>query len=159
MTEKEIRQALKKAEEEFIDKVVDMFRRAITEAYMKGLMDGADLEHDDKAAEKRLIEEAEALASGQEPLPHINRNIENDCPRVRLKEGAQMDREIKDIDLVGCRNMRRIRNQLMAHNINTYGDLANLWAVDVMKWRGFGKKCFDELHDVMKMWDVEFRKS
>ena len=64
MTEKEIRQALKKAEGEFIDKVVDMFRRAITEAYMKGLKDGADLEHDDKAAEERLIESHSTARGG-----------------------------------------------------------------------------------------------
>lgn len=66
MTENEIRQALAKANCEFIDRMVDVFRRAMTDAYMKGLTDGANLEHDDEAAEKRLAEEAEALASGQE---------------------------------------------------------------------------------------------
>lgn len=66
MTEQEIRQALKKAEGEFIDRMVDVFRRAMTEAYMKGLTDGANLEHDDEAAEKRLAEEAEAQAGGRD---------------------------------------------------------------------------------------------
>ena len=158
MTEQEIRQALAKANADFIDRMVDVFRQSITDAYMRGLTDGANLEYDDEAAEKRLAEEAEALASGQEPLLHINRDIENDCPRVRLKEGAQLKRKIKDIDLVGCRNIRRIRNQLLAHNIDTYGDLARLTAADVMAWRSFGKESFKELHDVMKMWNVEFRK-
>jgi DNA-directed RNA polymerase alpha subunit len=54
--------------------------------------------------------------------------------------------------------MRRILNQLTGHRIKTYGDLARMTAADVMEWRNFGKGCFDELQQVMKMQGVEFRK-
>lgn len=159
MTEKEIKQALAKFNIEFIDRMVDVFRRAMTEAYMKGLKDGADLEHDDKAAEKRLVEEAEVLASGQEPLPHVNLDVKDDDePLVKLKPEAYLRRKVKAADFVGCRNIRRILNQLEVNNIDTYGDLAQMTAADVMKWRNFGKGCFEELKQVMKMHNVEFKK-
>lgn len=158
MTEKEIRQALAKAEGEFIDRMVDVFRRAMTEAYMKGLMDGANLEHDDDAAEKRLAEEAEVLASGQEPL-RINLDAKDDGgPLVKLKPEAWLRCRIKAGDFCGCRNMVRILNHLSAHRIETYGDLARLTAADVWAWHRFGKKSFEELQQVMKMKNVEFRK-
>jgi DNA-directed RNA polymerase alpha subunit len=159
MTEQEIRQALAKAEGEFIDRMVDVFRRAMTEAYMKGLMDGANLEHDDDAAEKRLAEEAEVLASGQEPLPHGSLSAkDNDEPLVKLKPEARLKRKVRAADFLDCKNIRRILNQLKAHNIDTYGDLARLTAADVMKWHNFGKGCFEELKKVMKIHNVEFRK-
>ena len=145
MTQQEIEQALEKANSEFIDRMVDVFRRAVTEAYMKGLTDGANLEHDDKAAEKRLKEEADVLASGQEPL-------------VKLKPKAYLKRKIKAADFLGCRNITRIWNQVVAHNIDTYEDLARLTTADVISWRNFGKGSFEELCDVMKMHNVEFRK-
>ena len=155
MTESEIKQALAKANSEFIDRMVDVFRRAITEAYMKGLMVGANLEHDDAAAEKRLAEEAEALASGQEPLPHVNTDAKEGEPMLMLKPEARL---IRAGDFSRCRNMRRILNILTAHNIRTYGDLAALTEADVLKWRNFGKVCFDELCQVMKMWNIEFKQ-
>jgi len=159
MTESEIKQALAKANSEFIDRMVDVFRRAITEAYMKGLMVGANLEHDDAAAEKRLAEEAEALASGQEPLPHGSLSAkDDDGPLVKLKPEAYLKRKVMAYDFCGCRNMTRILNQLTAHKIETYGDLARLTAADVMAWRNFGKVCFDELCQVMKMWNIEFKQ-
>jgi hypothetical protein len=42
MTEIEIRQELAKAQEELIDRIVELFRRATAEAYMKGLTDSAE---------------------------------------------------------------------------------------------------------------------
>lgn len=159
MTQREIEQALVKANIEFIDRMVDVFRKAITEAYMKGLKDGADLEHDDEAAEKRLAEEAEVLASGQKPLPHVNFDAKDDDePLVKLKPEAYLKRKVKAADFLGCRNIRRIMNQLKAHNIDTYGDLARLATADVWTWRNFGKGSIDELQQVMKMHNVEFRK-
>ena len=159
MTETEIKQALANANIEFIDRMVDVFRRAITEAYMKGLKDGANLEHDDEAAEKRLAEEAEALASGQEPL-HVNLDAkDDDGPLVKLKPEAYLKRKVRMEDFLGCRNIRRILNQLSVHKIDTYGDLAQLTAAYVMSWRNFGKGSFDELKQVMKMHNVEFKKA
>ena len=153
MTENEIKQALANANIEFIDRMVDVFRRAITEEYMKGL------EHDDEAAEKRLAEEAEALASGQEPL-HVNSDAkDDDGPLVKLKPEAYLKRKVKMEDFLGCRNIRRILNQLSVHKIETYGDLAQLTAAYVMSWLNFGKGSFDELKQVMKMHNVEFRKA
>lgn len=160
MTEQEIRQALKRAEGEFIDRMVDVFRRAMTEAYMKGLKDGADLEHDDDAAEKRLAEEAEVLASGQDPLPHADLDAkDDDGPLVRLKPGAHLKRKIDWDDFVGCKNITRIMRMISVHGIETYGDLARLTAADVMKWRNFGKGSLDELRTVMKMHNVDFRRA
>ena len=159
MTQQEIEQALAKANIEFIDRMVDVFRRTMTEAYMKGLKDGANLEHDDEAAEKRLAEEAEVLASGQKPLPHVKLDAKDDDePLVKLKPEAYLKRKVKAADFLGCRNIRRIMNQLMAHNIDTYGDLARLTTADVWTWHGFGKGSIDELQQVMKMHNVEFRK-
>lgn len=158
MTEQDIRQALAKAEGEFIDRMVDVFRRAMTEAYMKGLMDGANLEHNDDAAEKRLAEEAEALASGQEPL-HADLNAKDDDePLVKLKPDAYLKRKVKAGDFLGCRNIKRILKQLEVHRIDTYGDLARLKAADVMKWHNFGKGSFNELLTVMKKWNIEFSR-
>lgn len=96
-----------------------------------------------------------------ENLPHVNWDAKNDDdgPRVRLKQGAQLKRKVKAEDFIGCRNITRILNQMVIHNIDTYGDLARLTAADVMAWRNFGKGCFEELNEVMKMQGVEFRKA
>ena len=40
-----------------------------------------------------------------------------------------------------------------------YTVLARLTAADVMAWRNFGKGCFEELNEVMKVQGVEFRKA
>lgn len=159
MTESDIRQALAKAEGDFINRMVDVFRRAMTEAYMKGLTDGANLEHDDDAAEKRLAEEAEVLASGQEPLPHADLDAkDDDGPLVKLKPEARLKRKVRMEDFVGCRNITRIWYQMVVHNIDTYGDLARLSAAEVMTWRNFGRCSFEELKTVMKVWNIEFKK-
>lgn len=127
MTEMEIRQELAKAQEELTDRIVEIFRRATAEAYMKGLLDSAEVK-------------------------------DADGPEVKLKPGAILKRKVKAGDFVGCKNIRRIMTQMEVRGIDTYGDLARLTADDVMKWRNFGMKSFDELRSVMKMRGVEFRK-
>lgn len=141
MTEKQIANVRAEAELE----VERFFKLTLVEVYMKGFMRGLESAEDENIALKRLNEEAEALASGAEPI--------DEEPRVRLKPDAILKRRLKQEEF-----SVRVWRTLKELNIETLGDILQVSEKFYQSQKGFGETSLRELRHYVKNFGFKLKE-
>lgn len=139
----------KRAEAELkAEPLVRIFRQSLIEMYMKGYTDALEDTYNEKAAEKRLVEEAEALAESpdlsavRQVAKELNAvKVQEEEPLVRLKPNAILKRRLHPNDDFSTRTSSVIKS----HDIKTLGDIIKYSEADFLTMRGCGKVCLNEI--------------
>ena len=144
MTEEKIVKARAAVELE-IEPLLRIFKQTLIETYMKGFVRGLESSEDEDAALKRLNEEAEALASGAEPI--------DEEPKVRLKPDAILKRRLKQDEF-----KPKVWRMLKELNCDTLGDILQISEKFYLRQKGIGINSLNELKEHVKRFGYKLKE-
>ena len=128
-----------------IEPLFRIIKQTLVDTYMKGFMKGVESTEDVGMATKRLIEEAEAIASGAKPI--------DEEPSVKLKPDAILRRRLRREDF-----NTRVWNTLTDLNITTLGELLQVSEKFYRQQRNFGEGSLNVIKNFVKQFGYELKK-
>lgn len=127
-----------------VEPLFRIFKQTLVETFMKGFMKGMEIMEDEDADLKRLNEEAEALASGAEPIEE---------PKVRLKPDAILKRRLKQEEF-----NTKVWRTLVMLNCETLGDILQVSERFYLSQRGFGMGSLNVLRKYVKQFGYKLKE-